>query len=823
MEIREAQQQNIRRFCRPSNNCVHQKFQKQEHHHHFRSNRLVFYNKTLLVPTNHHHKWMSSSPNSSIENNDHNDTIDVGKHRSLSTTRRTKNQILKSFDTKISQNIQEMISIIDGDKNSQSQKFDHSRNNNDSQQYHRHRQHHKRMLANRWKVAASRENYLYRQRRQNDFTSRPASAEELWDEVKFDLDIPFEEEEADNMSSTSQLSPILGLDIDSFRDTLDDRMGDDSQDTGDPVKAIVDRRDESNSNNSAAIFGDAFHQQLDSKISDEDKDVVEDGDLEEIKDYFNDRLNPSKINKSIYDAIAILSTLKPNEWKIINSRIRSSSKNDFETDDNEEDFDIHVSVEGIFSGEGDKSNCNNNNNADDIDAVIDTQHHDDDTGDDDDVISGVYQLLDTLQLEGESLTTVEANLLLARLATDKTAPIDDVLNLSMQIYREMVVLQNSGRGVNGPDITTYRIMILALSGRLMAYREAVNVSMRMIDELSLSQNVDVSASALLNAMQACYLAKDIEAAERLIDFTFVKCCDDSSSFRPSIGSILLMLDMLKRKNAQSKALELFDRARMSKAFDSKGRDKVLVSLCDWPRRTQKGDSIDVLEPLLSQLLEAVKQEHLAAGTAKPEFRVWSALIRRLANVAKTDESAWPYINRAVTVATQDSHPDHRISQELLRIGVMTGKITSDAKLGSKLIQKAVKDYVVSSSRATQEIEGSTFDASHDSTTERKGQVPIPHQFFRQALEACFRSADSSSSKSILTSFEAVQDAYPMGVQADIKSFGVLCVTKAGEPDIAKEIIDDMVEKGLKLRYVYILCRDSHHFLVSDSCDSQVWA
>jgi hypothetical protein len=237
----------------------------------------------------------------------------------------------------------------------------------------------------------------------------------------------------------------------------------------------------------------------------------------------------------------------------------------------------------------------------------------------------------------------------------------------------------------------------------------------------------------------------------------------------------------------------YDLLSKTETLSSNGRDNFLLSLCQWPRRTRRGDAIDTV-PVLMELVKIVEQG-IEGTKLKPAVPVWLALVDRLAGVAETDESIWPHVNHVIR-KMHDAHPDHPVGQDLLRIGVLASNFTSDAELGSTLIQKAVDKYV--SSIRTDDGEPTIYIDEYG----QKAQSSVPHRFFRHSLETCLRWGDPASAKRILESFEQIEDAYPIGVQAEIQALGVLFHTRLGEPDVAKEIVSSMVGKGMKPRYVH---------------------
>jgi hypothetical protein len=158
------------------------------------------------------------------------------------------------------------------------------------------------------------------------------------------------------------------------------------------------------------------------------------------------------------------------------------------------------------------------------------------------------------------LTTLESNLLLSRLVTSTDVSSEILLNVVMQIYSEMKTLGATGRRQSAPNATTYRILILALSRRFQAKGEAVKIFQEMM-----ASSTKLNPDAFLAGMQACYERSEIKIARQLMQEAM-----DDDSFQPSIGSYLILLDMLKYQNLWKEALELLDLSlKVSPAFRSR--------------------------------------------------------------------------------------------------------------------------------------------------------------------------------------------------------------------------------------------------------------
>jgi hypothetical protein len=163
-------------------------------------------------------------------------------------------------------------------------------------------------------------------------------------------------------------------------------------------------------------------------------------------------------------------------------------------------------------------------------------------------IDDVHELILDASSGNYVLTSLESNLLLARLVTSTDVSSEALLNVAMQIYSEMKTLGATGRRQSAPDATTYRILILALSRRFQAKGEAVKLFQEMM-----SSSSKLNTGAFLAGMQACYERSEIKIARELMQAAM-----DDDSFHPSVGSYLILLDMLKYQNLWKEALELLD-------------------------------------------------------------------------------------------------------------------------------------------------------------------------------------------------------------------------------------------------------------------------
>ena len=163
-------------------------------------------------------------------------------------------------------------------------------------------------------------------------------------------------------------------------------------------------------------------------------------------------------------------------------------------------------------------------------------------------IDDVHDLILEASSGNYVLTTLESNLLLARLVTSTDVSSEALLNIVMQIHFEMKTLGATGRYQSAPNATTYRILILALTRRFQAKGEAVKLFQEMMASSS-----KLKPEAFLAGMQVCYERSEIKIARQSMQEAM-----DDDSFQPSVGSYLILLDMLKYQNLWKEALELLD-------------------------------------------------------------------------------------------------------------------------------------------------------------------------------------------------------------------------------------------------------------------------
>jgi hypothetical protein len=202
-----------------------------------------------------------------------------------------------------------------------------------------------------------------------------------------------------------------------------------------------------------------------------------------------------------------------------------------------------------------------------------------------------------------------------------------------------------------------------------------------------------------------------------------------------------------------------------------------MSLCRWPRRSRRGDSIDVA-PFLLRIMDTL--ERRLANRQKPALFVWSTLIDQLSRSADSNSSLWASVDKALRTVLE-AYPFSSLDTNVLRNCLQTSESTADAGLLANLIQKNVSIQAQSNNR------------------DEVGPSPIPHQAFRKSLEICLRSGDVESANTILDSFNRISGAYPVGVQTQIHALALLCHARAGDAGRAKEILFTMTTQKMQPR------------------------
>ena len=238
----------------------------------------------------------------------------------------------------------------------------------------------------------------------------------------------------------------------------------------------------------------------------------------------------------------------------------------------------------------------------------------------------IHELLLNINNEKIFFSTLEANLLLCRLATTlatSTSSTHDndvggnhdnvqdhtvdplLLSLSsmnhieilvdniIDIYLQMKSFSDMGKYECAPDLITYNILLLALDRRFVARKKGVEIFHDMMINLSKSSKPKPNSSMGSNrynktdinylqenfsiGMQVCYHRDDLRIARDCMDMVLDKSgggVDKLSSsslllqFRPRVGEYLCLMDMLRRDHLLNDAIEYLGKAQKVSALCS---------------------------------------------------------------------------------------------------------------------------------------------------------------------------------------------------------------------------------------------------------------
>jgi len=211
---------------------------------------------------------------------------------------------------------------------------------------------------------------------------------------------------------------------------------------------------------------DDLDQSTDSKSEPELSNSGRDTDRDTV---MADAEKPS--NDPVLRALALLRLLTSTDWGAFDRPVdpeEKESRNSILTDDDGDDVPEDTSldnasvVNNTSSSRADELGDSTGNETDEDNSRIETIHF-------------ISDLLNQAHVTSEHFSTSEYNSILARIAISTELLPDNVLDLIMQIYKQMIRLAAGGIRECRPDSTTYEILLLALTGRLHASGTAISV------------------------------------------------------------------------------------------------------------------------------------------------------------------------------------------------------------------------------------------------------------------------------------------------------------------------------------------------------------
>ncbi|CAJ1914048.1 unnamed protein product [Cylindrotheca closterium] len=388
----------------------------------------------------------------------------------------------------------------------------------------------------------------------------------------------------------------------------------------------------------------------------------------------------------------------------------------------------------------------------------------------------ISELFEDMEANQYILTTEESNLLLAYMVTSVDESVDAILNNSLQLFDQMKTLQISGQAESGPDIYTYRILLLALSRRLSASGEALKLSKGFFES-----GLEVTPEVYLNCMEVCFERNDLISAHDILR----SALEQDETFRPPVASYIWMIDMMKNENLQEQALRLLNQVHEKHSLSSEEEGKLFVSLCNWPVRSRRGDLVDTT-PLMLNILDILERRCKGDGD-KPQKKIWRKLITRLWKQAKSGASNWKDLDRAIA-SFLGLYPEYVPDPLLLKQGLDMAEAMSDALVMAEMISRQ-------SANAEDAPVGrfESFDGEGNPIPE---VASVPQGVFRRSLDVCIRSGNAESGRQILDAFKAIKDDYPTKLQSDVFGLACLCYTRAGQANDAKDTLFAMSESDM---------------------------
>jgi len=478
------------------------------------------------------------------------------------------------------------------------------------------------------------------------------------------------------------------------------------------------------------------------------------GKIEIIPFVFNNSINDESANdvrpdshqKGILRSISLLIAMRPKDWRQFDSEISINTETETEMEKKETsiessglDKEMHIENE-LINEERNLNKIQNN-------------------------MTEVRNFLHHVMEHKHGLSTSMANLLLAHLVVSINMKNEEIGDVCLQIFEEMNLLAESGLHKCGPDSTTYRILILAFSRKLQGIGEAVKVTQKMMENPA----IDITPELLNEALRACHAKTELSVAKSLINSAL---SDPRASI--NVRSCIIYTEILKTQKLDEEAIDFFSRIQKAGILTQTSEDAYLESLCQWPKRSRRGDVLD-LSSFWTEIMCILEKRTLSVE--KPDIRVWITFLEGLHNSAKNDDSLWNMVGGA-TRTILDSYPRSFVGTKLMAIGLDASSSIEDTELAAMILKRVANE---PSFRHTQ--------------PNRLSGVPV--RALKNALEVCLQASDAESSRSIRESLEQMGDSYPIGAKSELHSLVLLCHAKVNDAENAKRDLDMMIDGGLK--------------------------
>jgi hypothetical protein len=371
------------------------------------------------------------------------------------------------------------------------------------------------------------------------------------------------------------------------------------------------------------------------------------------------------------------------------------------------------------------------------------------------------------------------NLLLAHLVVSLETDPETIVGNCIRIYNEMKLMGESGQRQCHPDATTYRILILAFSRRFMAPGEAIDLFRVMMKD----KRIEITPEVFLDGMKACHAKMDLRSARAIMEGAL-----NEKRVRPSVGSYTLLTEMMKTHDLRDETLSLFNRLHHAGLLSREAEDKLLLNICRWPRKTRRGDVVDISSLLLEVL--TIVQNSVFLGQ-KPAMPVWIKLVEGLHISARIDPSLWKNVISALNVILE-SYPEAAAQREtLVNIGLEASVYGEDPNLAARILQSVSSINPRSSSGSPR---------ARDMRIKDIGSTPVvPYKAVKSAMDVCLKKSDAKSAESIIDSIHKLGNHFPIGALAELYSLLLMCHTKVNDADKAWEDLRTMIEGDMEPR------------------------
>jgi hypothetical protein len=226
------------------------------------------------------------------------------------------------------------------------------------------------------------------------------------------------------------------------------------------------------------------------------------------------------------------------------------------------------------------------------------------------------------------------------------------------------------------------------------------------------------------------------------------------------------------------------------------RDRLLLSLSQWPEKSRKGELLDTSE-LHQELLRLFEQK--VQSNLKPGPSAWLPLLERTCKAAKIDTAQWDLAHQAFQTFLHE-YPEMNPSKAIMRVGLEISAAKHDAGIAAELVRRLSRQQISSNFFASS-VKGDSDTAEEDSAPHPTiaSEAAVPYMFIRTALEISVATKDFDSVNLIFSCFDLVRNKFPAGATMEFYALGLLGYARYDHPDKAKNILDTMAEKGMNPR------------------------